>query len=156
VAPLDGNGSPKKLGEQAKAFGIKAYGVASATVDVLAVWLMSVLLMLVVPSLPIAIEFLKTDAVGAASYLITGAVFSATFAVSAEHNIFRVLYILVFLTSLLLVTVTLNSQVAVMADHYAGILLLAVMILHATERFIWHVIQRRSFPEWLNKAAAHG
>lgn len=124
----------------------RAYAFAIGVVDALSRWLFSILCTIGIPCVPILIEFMKTDTVDRGSYLLVAAVLAAAFGVPAEHYLFRFGYGILFLITLLLDTVTLSPSVAVIADRYAGSLLLAVAILHASERFRWHVMLRRPFP----------
>jgi hypothetical protein len=112
--------------------------------DGFGVWFWSVLATIAAPCLPIFIEFLSTGTVKANSYFITAAVLSAAFAVSTGHTFFRALYGGLFVINLILDTV--SGPFSASIEHYAGILLLLTAVLHAVERFWWHVVYDRPFP----------
>lgn len=117
--------------------------------DGLSTYALSLLATLLLPALPLPIEWLKTDHVEPESYLITVAVLAAGFGFSAEHNSYRAGYGLLFLTGLILDIVGKSGKVASQADGYAWVLLLAVAALHGSERFWWHVVLDRPFPDGL-------
>jgi hypothetical protein len=106
---------------------------------------MSVLGTLGLPCLPLVVERLRDGHVKDDSYFLTAAVLAATFIFTADHYVFRCIYILLFLINLLLDIVP--GQTARDLAHYSGTLLLSVALLHATERFWWHVVWDQPFPD---------
>jgi hypothetical protein len=112
----------------------------------LGIWGLSLIASLVLPGLPIGIEWLRTSHINSDTLYVTATVLAAAFIFSAEHAMTLCLYILLFLATLLLDTVTgPNSPVGL--ENYAGTLLGAVAFLHAAERFWWHVVLDRPFPD---------
>jgi hypothetical protein len=117
------------------------------TFDGLSTWFFAVVAMLLVPCIPVLIDFLKNGVVSKDIYLVTSAVLAAGYFFAAEHNLLRGIYFLLFLITIILDTLTLNGDVAATVDKYAGLLLLAVAIAHSSERFWWHVVLERPFPD---------
>jgi hypothetical protein len=120
--------------------------VLGAALNGIGMWLLSVIATLVLPCLPLFIEWLKDGRIKPETIFVTAAILAATFAFTAEHVILFSAYLLFFLVNLLL-DVTTGPSRPVALDHWAGILLAGVAILHAGERFWWHVVLDRSFPE---------
>jgi len=78
------------------------------------------------------------------SYFITAAVLSAAFGVSTRNTFFRALYSSLFVVNLIVDTV--SGPFSANIEHYAGILLVLTAVLHAVERFSWHVVYDMPFP----------
>jgi hypothetical protein len=126
--------------------------IINRNTDGFGTWVLSIVLTIMVPCLPIGIEWLRTSKVAPDSFLITAAVLSALYACSAENNMFRAFYVLTFLVSLMVDAFSSNissSPVEAAAAEYAGTVLVAVVIAHATERLWWHVVWDRPFPDFL-------
>lgn len=104
---------------------------------------------IICPMIPVLIEWFKTSHLRHESVLITAAVLSAALLVTAEHNFSRAAYLLIFLVSLILHVLVFSGPIESGMDVYAGNLLASVAILHAVERFWWHVVQDRPFPDSL-------
>src|SRR5262245_19132350 len=83
-----------------------AADIISAGTDGWGIWLGSIVGTVVVPCAPLGIELLKNGHVKADNVVLTAAVLAAAFAVSAEHVVYRVVYVLLFLASLVLGAVT--------------------------------------------------
>jgi hypothetical protein len=98
------------------------------------------------PCLPLFIELLRSGNVKSDSIYITAAVISAAFSVSAEHVLFRALYIALFVVNLIIDTVS-GGPFSAQLDSWAGTVLALVAMLHATERAWWHLVLDRPFPE---------
>lgn len=73
--------------------------------------------------------------------LLTAAVLSAGFLFSVEHVIYACVYIVLFFGSLLLDVTGRTSTV------WSGWFLIIVASTHSIERFWWHVVLDRPFPE---------
>jgi hypothetical protein len=109
-------------------------------------WLMSILACLLLPCLPIVIGGLRDGKLDRESMIITAAILAATFIFTAGHQILRVVYILLFISALLLDTIR-SDFASVVMETYAGSLFLGVACLQAAERFWWHIALDRPFPE---------
>jgi hypothetical protein len=105
--------------------------------------------MILCPCIPILIEWLRAGSVKRENFLITTAVLTVALLVAAEHNFYRAFYAGLFIVSLILDILVYSGPVASGMDRYAGGLLLAVGIVHAAERFWWHVVLDRPFPDSL-------
>jgi hypothetical protein len=132
--------------------------------DRLMVWLMSLMAIVVVPLLPLFVEFEKhSGVVKDESLYMTAAVLAAGYGFTSEGNGFRAGY-----TGLFLWSVAANykpeqaERVAAAAqatataietnwpfDHAAIVAILITICLHASERFAWHVLGDRRFPDYL-------
>lgn len=119
--------------------------------DGIGTWFLSVVLCIIVPCLPVGIEMLRSGHVTPSSYFVTAAVLSATYGCSAEHNFFRGLYTLTFVASLLLDAFGATAPQGAAAGQFAGLVLAGVVILHAAERFWWHAVWDRPFPDFLRR-----
>lgn len=131
--------------------------------DGLGTWFLSLVLTVLVPCLPVIIDMFRAsglNGVSPGSYLVTAAVLAATYGCSAEHNFFRGLYTLMFLVSLLADAFT-PPHAGVAADvqvslpvlaQYAWTILATIALLHAAERFWWHVVWDRPFPDFLRRS----
>ena len=95
------------------------------------------------------IEWLRTDAVTPETFYLIGVILSSSFLLSARHAWTRTAYGVLLAANLALDLV--KGKGAEHASHYAGYLLLSVMILHAVERFWWHVVEDAPFPDWKRK-----
>ena len=120
----------------------KSFGTA---LNPFGVWLMSVLGTLGLPCLPLLVERLRDSQIKNDSYFLTAAVLAASFIFTADHYVFRAIYILLFLINLLLDIVPGDTTKDL--AHWSGSLLVGVALLHATERFWWHIIWDRPFPD---------
>jgi len=100
-----------------------------------------------VPSIPVLVELFKTGNVEKGTLLITASVLSAAFLFTAEHNFYRMLYFFLTLSTMLLYGITLEAGVAAIIDKYVALLLVSVLVAHASERLWWHVVLRRPFPD---------
>lgn len=130
----------------------KSGTVIGTASDGIGTWFLSIVLCILVPCLPVGIEMLRAGHVPAASYFVTAAVLSATYGCSAEHNFYRGLYTLSFIGSLLLDAFGVQAGVQnPPVSEYAGLVLAGVVILHSAERFWWHVIWDRPFPDFLRR-----
>lgn len=138
------------LRQRARTFGT----IMSRNTDGFGTCLLSVIFTIMVPCLPIGIEWLRTGNVIPDSFLITAAVLSALYGCSAESNLFRAFYSFMFLVSLVIDAFggnTASSSVGATAGQYAGTLLAAVALVHASERLWWHVVWDRPFPDFLQR-----
>jgi hypothetical protein len=97
------------------------------------------------PCLPIVIEWYRTGDVKADTYYLTAAVLASAFAVTAEHNAFRGLYIVSFVINLIVDTI--HGPFSDRVERWAGILLATICVFHMSERFWWHIFQARPFPD---------
>jgi hypothetical protein len=109
------------------------------------IWLLSVMLTVGAPCLPLLIELLKGGSVSPGNIYITAAVMAAVYASSVEHVMFFVLYLGLFVVNLILDTV--SGPYSKALEPWAGTLLLLVALLHMTERAWWHAVLNRPFPE---------
>jgi hypothetical protein len=119
--------------------------------DGFGIFVLSVLAVIVLPCLPVILEWIHISHVGNATKTITTAVLAAGFIFSAEHNVLRVIYAILFLAGFSL-TLGTGPQSPVGIDNWDGTLLLAVALIHAAERFFWHVFLERPFPDWLKSS----
>src|SRR5262249_16450584 len=108
-------------------------------------WLLSVMVTVGAPCLPLLIEFLHNGKVDPSNIYITGAVMAAVYAASVEHVLFLALYIALFVVNLILDTV--DGPYSPALAKWAGTLLLLVALLHIFERAWWHAVLDRPFPE---------
>lgn len=114
--------------------------------------LLALVLFILVPMLPVLIEWAKTNSVKNDNYLITASVLAASLGVSAEHDFYRAGYSIIFLVTITLYGLVVGGPIASGVDRYAWVLLLAVAILHASERFWWHIVLSRSLTDTFKKA----
>lgn len=117
--------------------------------DRIGIWLLSVIATLALPCLPLCIEWLRTGDMKSDTMTLTAAVLAATFIFSAEHVLNLCVYILLFVVNLLFNTVVGPTSPAGI-DAWTGTLLMSVTFFHAIERFWWHVVLDRPFPDRVN------
>lgn len=122
--------------------------------DKLFLWLCSLLAVIGVPCVPIFLEWLKTGIVTSNTYFITSIVLNATYFFGTESWFYRFWYGALFGINCLLDGTPPSSPVHTVVDH-GGALLIAVAVLHASERFGWHVFQDRPFPDTVRNPS-HG
>ena len=113
------------------------------------IWILSIIATLILPCLPLGIELFRAGKVTSDTIYVTAAILSASFAFTAEHVLFFCMYLLLFVVTLLLDLET-GPQHSFSLEAWAGTLLFVVSLLHATERFWWHVVLDRPFPERLS------
>jgi hypothetical protein len=119
--------------------------VAYDSSDRVGTWLLSLLATLLLPCLPLVVEMLKNGHVDKGNVVITASVLAATFIFTAGHRIAMVFYVLLFVIALLLDTIS-GPLAEQMVRDYSGTLLVAVALLHTSERFHWHIVLDRPFP----------
>jgi hypothetical protein len=108
-------------------------------------WVASIGGTLALPCLPLMVELLRDEHVKNDSYFLVAAVFSATFIFTARNHFARAYYGLLFLGCLLLDLIP--SPTTQTLAHWAGWFLMLVMGAHVIERFFWHVIYDKPFPD---------
>lgn len=119
----------------------------SKAMDGIGTWLLSLLASLLIPAIPIWLELARSPHIARPETLfVTGVILSGSFAFSAQHNLFRFLYIILGGINIFMDIVN-NGSTPGVGDHYALYLLLGAALLHASERFWWHVILERPFPD---------
>lgn len=112
-------------------------------------WLLSVGFMIIVPCLPIFIEAVRNEGtIKADTYYITGAVLAASYGIASLHHLFRFGYLCLFVGTLSLDFQPEGSGKLLQGWLPMG-LMIAVVFTQAIERFGWHVVQNRRFPDWL-------
>lgn len=111
----------------------------------LGVWLLSVLALIGAPCLPLIIELLKTGSMRSDSIYITASVMCIGFVFMAENMLIRVVYMSLFALTLIFDIV--SGPFSEELNSYAGLILIGVCVLHASERFYWHIGLDRPFPE---------
>jgi hypothetical protein len=116
--------------------------------------------MVVVPLFPIMVEWIKTGDVKPETFLLTAAVLAAGYGFSTQAPLSWGLYALIFLFSVAIdynpsgvlvpagLAVGISDRVRWIFDHPASSLLLFAAGYHSLERFWWHVVWRRPFPDW--------
>jgi hypothetical protein len=119
----------------------------SNLIDKISTWIFSIVATIVLPSIPIILDWLKYGEVKRDTFLITSMILSGTFLVISEHNLYRSLYILFLVVSIGFDISSLSKAAEDMAAVYAGTLFIAIIVAHATERFWWHVVLDRPFPD---------
>ncbi|MBB3394187.1 MULTISPECIES: hypothetical protein [unclassified Rhizobium] len=132
----------------------------------LMVWLMSLMAIIVVPLLPLFVEFEKhAGLIKDESYYMTAAVLAAGFGFTSEGYGFRAGYIALFLWCIVadyrpeqaeqavgaINTVQAISTQSWIFGHAALVAIILTVLLHAIERFAWHVVYDRRFPDYLEK-----
>jgi hypothetical protein len=130
----------------AKRSASRTKSVLKGAANNIGVWLLSILATIVLPALPLGIEWLRLGHFKDDTIAITAAVMAAGFIFTACHTIFLSAYILLFIGSLLL-NIDVGPGTPVGIDRWSGTLLLSVALLHASERLWWHIILSRPFPE---------
>jgi hypothetical protein len=113
--------------------------------DKLGIWLKSLGATLLLPCLPLVIEILKNGHADKGNVVITSSVLSATFIFTAGHSLPQFFYSIFFVITLLLDTVT-GTLAEQLVRDYSGTLLASVALLHASERFRWHMVLDQPFP----------
>jgi len=116
-------------------------------VDGLSTWLLSVIATLGIPSVPIGIEYYHLGAVPRETCYVTSIILSPTFLFTAEHNFFRCCYIILLSFSIVFDIITPAQTMVPGIGTSAGAFVAAVAVLHALERFWWHVVEARPFPD---------
>jgi hypothetical protein len=112
-------------------------------------WLLSLIFMIGVPSLPLGIEAAQNmGTVEPYSYYLTAAVLAASYGISSDHNSFRCGYGAAFLGTIVLLFQPKIGPTWV-GSGWAAKFMLAVATTHAMERFRWHIVLNRKFPDWL-------
>jgi hypothetical protein len=124
---------------------IEIIGNASNSVGIFA---LSLIAMLVLPCLPLAIEWLHSSHIANGTKTVTAAVLSSGFLFSAEHYVYRSVYAVLFLGSLLL-TFAVGPESPAGIERWDGTFLLVVALFHCSERLYWHVFLDRPFPDWV-------
>jgi hypothetical protein len=129
-------------------------------------WLFAIVFIIIAPLFPLFVERMKSGEVRPESYLLTTAVLAVGYAFSSQAPFFWAVYGLFFFGSL---GYDFNPGAVppgvpwprVVPDSVVGVgdwithhptlgMLMAVSIIQAIERFIWHVILGRQFPDWRN------
>jgi hypothetical protein len=112
-------------------------------------WLLSLVFMIGLPSLPLGIEAAQNMGhVEPYSYYLTAAVLAASYGISSDHNSFRCGYVSVFLGTLVLLFQP-KAGPTWFAPGWASNFMIVTATIHASERFKWHVVLNRRFPDWL-------
>ncbi|WFU49146.1 hypothetical protein [Sinorhizobium terangae] len=127
-------------------------------------WLFSIATIVVFPLLPLGIEAKKNAYhIKEENMLLTTAVLSVAFFVTSEGNFCRAAYVLLFLYSICwefgidaaagepMKTTIENTYTGWMTANSAFVALTATLMIHSIERFNWHVVLNRRFPDWLEK-----
>ncbi len=129
----------------------------------LGMWIFSLVAIVLLPLFPLFIEGVKNDwEIKTENYLLTAAVLAAGFGFSTEGNLYRAAYMFLFLLSvgydfrpaphdvanLPLDSGLLDSAKGWLMSHIALDALLLVVVLQTIERFTWHVVIDRLFPDW--------
>ena len=124
------------------------FEIGKSAANNLGVWALSLIATLILPCLPLAVEYLHTSKVQPENITLTAAVMAAGFIFTAEHPLTLCAHVLLFLAGLLLGGNT-GASSPVSIERWSGTLLVAVGLVHAIERFIWHGVLARPFPEGL-------
>lgn len=127
----------------------------------LGVWFFAAVFVVAVPLFPVLVEAVKHQGVvRPETYLLTAAVLSVGFGFSSQAPSCWAAYALIFFGSLIYdynprATPPLMSWPEFLAgfeswvtSHLALSLLLLAAMLHTIERFMWHVVWNRPFPDW--------
>jgi hypothetical protein len=111
-------------------------------------WLISVAATVILPLFPAYVDAIKHADWNAQpeTYYTTAAVMAVLFGFGSDLNLFRFCYILIFLG---IIGLEFQPQRDPMYEKWAVIFMIAVAMLHAIERFRWHVVLDREFPDWL-------
>lgn len=112
------------------------------------VCILSLIATLLIPCLPLFVEFLKSGAVREDNLTLTAAVLASVFIFTAGHMLYFCLYILLCIFSLL-INLTAGPTSPDFVSGIGGSLLASVVILQASERIWWHMVMSRPFPEQL-------
>ncbi len=126
----------------------------------LGVWFFATVFIVVFPLIPIFVELAQSGEVKPETYLLTAAVLAVGYGFTSQEPFFWAFYGLIFLGSLAYDynpaaippspawPEQLAGIEAWITHHLALIFVLLVAILHALERFIWHVVWDKLFPDW--------
>ena len=101
---------------------------------------LSILAVAVLPSVPVIIEYLRTDTVSRDSLLLTAFVLAASYIFTAGNDWYRFWYGALALFTFMLDAVPQGGAFARMLGAHSSVLLLAVVLCHLTERIWWHVV----------------
>lgn len=129
-----------------KTFGQRLRGAISRLRklrDGFSTFLLSLVLMILIPLLPVVIEWIKLGHLNNLTCLITTTVLSAPLYIQAEHDFPRAVYGFLFLITIVLYAMSVGAKVTPGVDRYAGVLLLSAVIVHLFERLSWHVVLNR-------------
>jgi hypothetical protein len=115
-------------------------------------WFASVTCVIIMPCLPVIIEWMRSGYDKSDTMTLTAAVLSIGFCVTTESIMLFFVYFLLFLTNILVNTVV-GPNSPVILTGWEGYLLLGVIGLHAIERGRWHVVLDRPFPDtqWMRR-----
>lgn len=127
---------------------VAIYEIGKSALNNLGVWALSLIATLVLPCLPLAVEYLHKSKMEPENITLTAAVMASGFIFTAEHPLTLCAHVLLFLAGLLLGG-SAGSASPISVEHWSGTLLIAVGLVHAIERFIWHVMLARPFPDGL-------
>lgn len=119
------------------------------------VCLISISATLLLPCLPLMIEWLRDGHMKSDTISITATVLASALIFTTEHPLLFFAYLVLFIANFLLSTVG-GPSAAAWLEHYAGTLLIAVCFLHACERFFWHCVLDRPFPDRVRFTKASG
>jgi hypothetical protein len=132
-------------------------------------FVLSLVFVEVAPLFPILVESMKNGGlVGSESFLLTAAVMAVGFGISSETDLFRGAYTVLFLTSvgidfkksaeIMLIASggpmgqglsgVISFALQLMGNHLSLLLLMLTLMAQFVERFIWHMIEDKKFPDW--------
>jgi hypothetical protein len=121
-------------------------------------WLLAIVFAVLFPCLTVIIDVVqKAGQLTSDVFFVTTAVVAVGYGCSAEHNFYRALYSLTFVLSLVIdgfwpkaapMPGVLPTPSA-FTTAACVVLLVATITLHSVERFWWHVIWDRPFPDSL-------
>jgi hypothetical protein len=115
---------------------------------------------IIAPLFPVFVEALKSGDVRPETYPLTAAVLAVGYGFASQDPLFWAAYALLFFASLgydfkpeaVLPTLAGDGIVARVIGwimgHLSLSLMLAVTMLQFIERFIWHMVSDRQFPDW--------
>lgn len=104
------------------------------------------------PLLPLTIEWLQKGSILNKNIAIAASILAVSFAIISEHNLYRAIYLFVFIVALILHTLIISGPIYSGADDYAVHLLGAATLPHIVERLWWHIVLDRPFPDSLRSS----
>jgi hypothetical protein len=116
-------------------------------------WLYSLVGCVFAPCLPVIIDALQHGRASANVVFVTASVMSVGYLISAEHNLFRAFYSLTFIGSLLFGSIAAQTEAVTGFWNLPTFAIFTAAMLHSAERFWWHVVWDRPFPDCLWRKA---
>ncbi len=126
----------------------KLFTALERRIDLIGVFLTSLVFVLVIPALPIILEYFKNKGhILKSDIYIVSIILASSFGISAEKSYSRVIYIGLILTSFVEFYVTPSGITAPRIEWHDFWAFIGICLLQMSERFWWHVVDEKPFPD---------